>query len=131
MKSPCRYPGCRSLLDHSGYCPAHAKSARTAATDYDKRRRADPRLGVAAGIRDSSRWKRVRLLKLSMHPLCEDPFSIHARRDMTVAACQVHHIKGVADFPELAFDLENLQSLCTGCHSRAEQAEKRAKEGGA
>jgi 5-methylcytosine-specific restriction endonuclease McrA len=30
---------------------------------------------------------------------------------------EVDHIKSVRDAPELAFDLSNLQTLCTPCHS--------------
>lgn len=32
-------------------------------------------------------------------------------------ATQVHHIKELRDYPNLAFDEENLISLCTRCHN--------------
>jgi 5-methylcytosine-specific restriction protein A len=36
---------------------------------------------------------------------------------------EVDHIKPVRTHPELAFDLSNLQSLCTVCHSRKTSVE--------
>ncbi len=36
---------------------------------------------------------------------------------------EVDHIKSVRDAPELAFDLDNLQSLCRRCHSRKTRIE--------
>ena len=32
-------------------------------------------------------------------------------------ATQVHHIKELREYPQLAFDKENLISLCTQCHN--------------
>ena len=32
-------------------------------------------------------------------------------------ATTVHHIKHLKDFPELAFDDDNLESLCKNCHN--------------
>lgn len=36
---------------------------------------------------------------------------------------EVDHIKPVREAPELAFDLANLQTLCTPCHSRKTRIE--------
>jgi 5-methylcytosine-specific restriction endonuclease McrA len=50
------------------------------------------------------------------HPLCADPFGIHAQHHETVAGEQVDHIiprsAGGTD------DWSNLQNLCARCHSR-------------
>ena len=54
-------------------------------------------------------------------PLCEDPFKDHERRDDTETAKQVHHVKGLATHPELAYDLDNLMSVCTRCHAKLER----------
>lgn len=32
-------------------------------------------------------------------------------------ATTVHHLKHLKDFPELAFDDDNLEALCTECHN--------------
>jgi 5-methylcytosine-specific restriction endonuclease McrA len=55
-------------------------------------------------------WRVVRLLALR-----RDGFQCRhcgARRRL-----EVHHVKRVADHPELAFDLGNLMVLCARCHT--------------
>ena len=61
------------------------------------------------------RWRKVRAKKLRQNPVCENPFDIP---DHIEAAREVHHKKPVRQFPELAFDMENLTSLCIPCHHR-------------
>ncbi len=123
MKTPCRYPGCRALLDRSGYCERHAKAANASRTDYDRtRRRTDQSLAEAKRIRSSAAWSRVRRIKLTTSPLCEDPHGDHARAGRTATATQVHHIRPAATHPEQTLDLDNLMSVCTRCHARIEQA---------
>lgn len=68
-------------------------------------------------------------MKLGRNPLCQDPFGDHARHRATVPASQVHHVEGVATAPDKAFDLDNLQSVCTRCHARIEAAERRNVKG--
>jgi 5-methylcytosine-specific restriction endonuclease McrA len=36
---------------------------------------------------------------------------------------EVHHVKRVRDFPELAFALDNLKTLCGACHARITRIE--------
>ena len=99
--------------------PTHSellRRRRGADRDYEARRRRDPRLALANRLRSSSRWKKVRALKLARDPLCEDCKD----HGLAVPAVQVHHLKGVARHPELAFVMENLLSLCTTCHAKRE-----------
>ena len=35
-----------------------------------------------------------------------------------VLATTVHHIKEREDFPELQYDMSNLESLCAACHNK-------------
>jgi 5-methylcytosine-specific restriction protein A len=88
--------------------------------EYDARRRRDPALKQAQHIRSSARWRKVRRLKLSNDPLCEDCLE----HGVTTAATQVHHIRGIASHPELAFSIENLCSLCSTCHAKREARER-------
>ena len=46
-----------------------------------------------------------------------------------VPAVVVHHIKHVDEYPELAFDNDNLISLCQGCHNKAHPEKIRATRG--
>lgn len=35
----------------------------------------------------------------------------------------MHHVKRVKDAPELAFDIDNLKTLCRACHARETEKE--------
>ncbi len=54
----------------------------------------------------------MRLRKLKTDPLCE----FHKERGETVLATVVHHIKPIAEAPELRLVWSNLCSLCKDCH---------------
>lgn len=63
-------------------------------------------------VYNSSRWQRVRALKLRQNPLCEYCFSSFPR-----LATEVDHFVAISDGGE-PFDLENLKSSCKSCHSQ-------------
>ena len=122
MKSPCKYPGCQTLVNRLGWCEKHyvepkprRKLTNTAQDEF----------------RSTYKWQRVRKQKLAMNPICEDPFKEHQRRGLTETAKQVHHIIGLLQCAndERAYSLDNLMSLCWRCHARIEREEtKRRKE---
>lgn len=64
----------------------------------------------------TERWKAVRLLA-------------KRRDDWKCVICgssgrlEVYHIRPVRTHPERAFDLTNLQTLCTSCHTRKTRVE--------
>lgn len=70
-------------------------------------------------VYNTARWKRLRLVKLRNNPLCE----VCEKKGITKMADDVHHIQSFmsVDNPEaikaLAFDYDNLMSLCDECHS--------------
>lgn len=117
---PCRAPGCSALVT-SGYCAAHARQSPRSCYDATKRRD-DPTLANAARIRSSATWQRVRRQILAAHPFCADPFGRH--RALRGFARDVHHIKPLAERPDLAFEPTNLAPLCTACHRRIEAMER-------
>ena len=49
-----------------------------------------------------------------------------ARYGRNRPAVVVHHIKHVDEYPELAFDGDNLVSLCQACHNKAHPEKSRA-----
>ncbi len=61
----------------------------------------------------TSKWKKLRLVKLAQHPVCQ----ICERRGLTVEANTVDHIKpisqGGAPYPALS----GLMALCARCHN--------------
>lgn len=46
------------------------------------------------------------------HYLCQ----IHLSKQCTRIATEVHHIKPLEEYPELALDMDNLLSTCWRCH---------------
>ena len=65
----------------------------------------------SARVTRSSRWRVLRMQALRRDDFnCVSCGSVHR--------LQVDHIEPVRDRPELAWDLDNLQTLCASCHSR-------------
>lgn len=63
----------------------------------------------------STAWRKCREIVLQRdNYLCVD----HLERNQIVAAQMVHHIKELRDYPELAFEISNLVSLCLSCHEK-------------
>jgi 5-methylcytosine-specific restriction protein A len=77
---------------------------------YDRTRRDRE----AKAFYHTTRWLRTRRIKLAMVPYCERCM----QDDRLTPATVVHHLQELADHPELAVDLDNLQSLCASCHSK-------------
>lgn len=59
-------------------------------------------------------WLACRLAKLRDAPLCEDCIA----KDRVTAATQVHHVVKQVQRPDLAYDPDNLRSLCASCHGK-------------
>ena len=89
--------------------------------EYEAKRRQDPALAEAARLRSSARWRRLRKMKLARNPLCEEC----SKHGVVEPATQVDHIVPIVERRDLAFDLENLQSLCTVCHGKKSGEERR------
>lgn len=67
-------------------------------------------------VTKTRRWQRVRSLVLR-----RDGF--RCVNCGTAGRLEVDHIKPVRTDPDLAFDLSNLQSLCSTCHTRKTRVE--------
>jgi 5-methylcytosine-specific restriction protein A len=61
-------------------------------------------------------WARLASMFKQAHPLCADPFGVHAKEQRIEPSTQVDHITprkaGGTD------EWSNLQALCSSCHSR-------------
>ena len=74
------------------------------------------------GFYQSRVWRNARRLALQRDNfLCQECL----RNKRITPATEVHHKKELEDYPELALDLENLESLCWDCH---EQTKDKAKK---
>ena len=93
----CATPGCPGRT-FERYCAA-CKSSIT---------QRDPKTAAHYG----RRWRKVRAVYLSKHPLCERCEAA----GRLVPATEVHHIVAVADGGSDTDD--NLQALCKPCHSK-------------
>ena len=101
--TPCRYPGCPTLLSTPGYCDRHLRV---------NRQQQDERRGSATSRGYDARWRRARALFLSLHPLCVGCL----RHGRTIAALVVDHIVPHRGNRDLFWDESNWQALCKRCH---------------
>lgn len=66
----------------------------------------------------TARWKRLRAMTLAEHPFCEMAELCVQRTGHPAPATDVHHIKGVVEHPELAWEESNLLASCHECHAQ-------------
>ena len=64
-----------------------------------------------------NRWRELRKYKFMYNPLCEDCLA----NGVTTQTEEIHHIIPFSVRPELAYDYDNLRSLCVSCHKEAHQ----------
>jgi len=105
---PCSHPGCPGLVRGRGsYCETHEREHRDR---YELGR------GSSASRGYGARWRRLRKIFLAAHPLCEDPYGIHASYSEVSPSTDVDHI--IARKDGGTDEWNNLQALCHECHSR-------------
>ena len=83
------------------------------------KRRAAPTVNKKAyqAVYNTPRWKRLRALKVQDSPICEECW----KRGRVTPVAEVHHIIPfeIDNDLSLAYDLDNLISLCVECHKEA------------
>ena len=75
------------------------------------------------GFYNSKAWKKIRDQRRRENPICQECERNGIIRRMNV----VDHIKPIDEAPELALDYDNTQSLCTPCHVRKTNKDKKEK----
>ena len=75
------------------------------------------RTGRNQDIYHSARWKRLRAMKLRMTPICQCPDECNR------LANEVDHIVPISKGGAI-WDIKNLQSLTTSCHSKKTRKEQ-------
>ena len=103
---PCWFPGCPSLSD-SGACAKHPRERVEDKT-------------LARKIRSSRRWTEYSRAKRSAQPICPDPYGIHEARGIPELVTSTHHTTPISIDPSRAFDDDNTEPLCDGCHAIAD-----------
>ena len=79
------------------------------------------RLHTAASRGYDARWRRYRAAYLQAHPLCADPFGVHAQP--IPPATVVDHIVAHKGDHARFWDPANHQPLCASCHGRKSATE--------
>jgi len=77
-----------------------------------KKRDFNLRKQAAQDVYQNKLWKDLRKLKFMCNPICERCEGL----GLTRVTEDVHHRKSIEAYPDLAFDWENLESLCHECH---------------
>lgn len=78
---------------------------------YDKYKRSKE----AKAFYKSSAWLKCReVVLIRDHYMCQPCL----KRERITTANTVHHIKPLEDYPELALDIDNLESICPSCHNK-------------
>lgn len=107
---PCTYPGCHNFSINGGRCEEHRKKERA---DYDWRR---DKFNPERKVIHSTRWRKVRLMKLNSNPLCERCLLKGIEEPATI----VHH----KDRNEFNWDWDNLESISHTCHELEHKNER-------
>lgn len=94
----------------SSYCKdCGAKRKSETNREYNKRR------AEHHSFYKSKEWQELRLIKLSMTPVCEVCWS---NGRLSQHRLIVHHIVEIAADWSLRLSLDNLQTVCGSCHNR-------------
>lgn len=106
MKRSCKY--CGRIHDTKFDCGMKPKRRKTGDTEAEK-------------LRNTYRWRDKReKIRERDHYLCRWCLT-HGR--LTYNSLEVHHIVPIEVNPDLALDDDNLITLCSICHEKAERGE--------
>lgn len=103
---PCRHPGCPNPTANV-YCEQHQGAQKIQREYFDKQR------GSAARRGYGRLWQAIRLRILARDPICSNPFNLE---NHIVISTEVDHKVPRSSGGDDSDD--NLQGVCTSCHSR-------------
>lgn len=128
MKKLCTYVGCKAIVEHnddstSPRCPKHQRT-------YKKNSHSDRRSNYehhydenGKNIYHTTRWKKLRALKVKLNPLCEHCLKYGIAKPVE----EVDHIVSILDGGEI-WDIDNLQSLCRRHHANKTRHEEKMRK---
>lgn len=115
----CLVAGCSQPVTFRGRCQAHGRSVDTL------RGLSSDRLHKA--LYASARWRRLRALVLSLHPLCQCEEC--QQTGHVLASRVVHHKQPHGGDETLFFAIDNLQAMAKACHDRLTGAVRSSARG--
>jgi len=115
----CKRAGCGNLVK-KGYCPAHAHLEKKEKQEMHRHYNNNVRDSDAQRFYESPAWRRLRKIQLSRFPFCQ----LCMTKGKAVPAVIVDHIREIKD-GGAGLDLDNLQSVCRGCHNTKTAAERK------
>lgn len=108
-KRPCAEPGCNELTRNT-YCKSHLENAQKIAQENSYKKR-DKK---SQSLYNSYEWQKLRQLAMKRdNYLCQSCL----REGVLASADVVHHLVEVRDDWSKRLDLDNLESVCHGCHN--------------
>ena len=94
------------------------RTFRRTSVNTRKVTRYEPKQKEVLAVRKSAEYKAFHKAMIDDNPIC-------AKIDCYKPSTDIHHIKRVADFPDLVFDPRNVICVCGRCHDQIESAVNR------
>ena len=115
ITKPCSF--CNKQAIRNGLCEDHITKVRVLAKKPKKRKNNKKRKKRKNNypLKNCPKWRDLRTAYLAQNRYCERCLINTGR--LKVFATDVDHIKPVREYPELAYEISNLQSLCRSCHA--------------
>ena len=120
MHKYCRLGRCSNIATSGAYCDMHKGYSQKS---YNKYKRSK----LSSNIYKSADWVKLRTQKLLNSPYCEKCLKEGKyvggelqgmNRQGVTKNMIVHHIKEIDKRPDLAYDYNNLETLCRDCHGK-------------
>lgn len=98
--------------------PTHRPRPGTSKAEANRRYDRTRRDAASKAFYRTRAWQGVRQIKLRRDPACE----LCRAQGRLVQATHVHHVIEISVDRSKALDVDNLQSLCSPCHTRLHKA---------
>ena len=82
---------------------------------------------ISNKVHASYRWERLSKTYRAHHPICQRCKYLDNVTQTSCEKISVHHIEMINNAPHLAYDWDNLLSLCVPCHKYFDQIELAGK----
>jgi 5-methylcytosine-specific restriction protein A len=109
----CRFPGCRELLEKSGYCKVHTKqNANKTRKPFEGAIRSNE------SLYRTYKWKQLQKKVIARDERCN-----YCGIPKTECQLQAHHLIPPRGNEDLFYDEQNLVAVCYDCHAVITQME--------